>query len=104
VVQRELPEAHSVLPIAWSADGSQVAYLSREQPTNPYSAGPGAGDLFVLDLESGDAEPVPGGGGASTAAFSPDGRQVPFRFTAAVLVALVCTLGAARVTRRHRSR
>jgi hypothetical protein len=76
VVQHGLPEARSVLPVAWSADGNQVAYLSGEAPTNPYSPDPGDGDLFVLDLESGDAEPVPGGGGARTAAFSPDGREL----------------------------
>lgn len=76
VVRHELPEARSVLPVAWSADGSQVAYLTGDQPTNPYSPRPRLGDLFVLDLESGDAEPVPGGAGARTAAFSPDGRQV----------------------------
>ena len=76
VVQHGLPEARSVLPVAWSADGNQVAYLSGEEPTNPYSPGPGDGDLFVLDLESGDAEPVPGGGRARTAAFSPDGREL----------------------------
>jgi hypothetical protein len=51
--------------------------VSADQPTNPY--GPRwsrIGDLFTLDLESGDAEPVPGGDGAGTAAFSPDGRQI----------------------------
>jgi WD40 repeat protein len=77
VVRHELPEARSVLPVAWSADGSRIAYVSGDQPTNPY--GPRwsrIGDLFMLDLESGEAEPVPGGDGAWTAAFSPDGRQI----------------------------
>ena len=76
VIRHELPEARSVLPVAWSADGSQVAYVSGDQPTNPYSPRPRIGDLFMLDLESGDAGPVPGGDGARTAAFSPEGRQI----------------------------
>ena len=77
VVRHELPEApRSVLPVAWSADGSQIAYVSTDQPTNPYSPVSPIGDLFMLDRESGDAEPVPGGEGAGMAAFSPDGRQL----------------------------
>ena len=76
VVEHELPEARSVLPVAWSADGSQIAYVSTDQPTNPYSPASPIGDLFVLDLDSGDVEPVPGGEGAGMAAFSPDGRQL----------------------------
>lgn len=77
LVQHELPEApRSVLPVAWSADGSQIAYVSTDQPTNPYSPSSPIGDLFTLDLESGDAEPVPGGNGAGMAAFSPDGRRI----------------------------
>jgi Tol biopolymer transport system component len=77
VVRHKLPAARSVLPVAWAADGSQIAYLSGDQPTRPYSPRwSRIGDLFTLDLESGDAEPVPGGDGAGTAAFSPDGRQI----------------------------
>ena len=77
VVRYELPEApRSVLPVAWSADGSQIAYVSGDQPTNPYSPSSPIGDLFILNLESGDAEPVPGGDGAGMAAFSPDGREI----------------------------
>jgi Tol biopolymer transport system component len=77
VVGHELPEApRSVLPVAWSADGSQIAYVSGDQPTNPYSPSSPIGDLFVLDLESGDAEPVPGGEGVGAAAFAPDGRKI----------------------------
>jgi WD40 repeat protein len=76
LVRHYLPEARSVLPVAWSADGSQIAYVSADQPTNPYSPASPIGDLFILDLESGDAQPVPGAHGARTAAFSPDGRQI----------------------------
>ena len=76
VIEHELPESRSVLPVTWSADGSQIAYVSGDQPTNPYSPASPIGDLFVLDLESGDAEPVPGGEGTGRAAFSPDGTQL----------------------------
>ena len=76
VTEHELPEARSVLPVAWSADGSQIAYVFTDQPTKPYSPASPIGDLFVLDLDSGEAEPVPGGEGAWRAAFSPDGRQL----------------------------
>ena len=76
VVGHEVPAARSVLPVAWSADGSQIAYVSADQPTNPFSPDSPIGDLFVLDLESGAAEPVPGGDVATAAAFSPDGRQI----------------------------
>lgn len=76
VVGHELPAARSVLPVAWSADGSQIAYVSADQPTNPFSPASPIGDLFILDLESGAAEPVPGGDVATMAAFSPDGRQI----------------------------
>ena len=76
VVRHELPPARSVQPVTWSADGSRLAFVSGDEPTNPYSPRPHLGDLFVLDLASGDVEPVPGGGGARTAAFSPDGLQI----------------------------
>lgn len=76
-VRHQLPEApRSVLPVDWSADGSRIAYVSGDQPTNPYSPASPIGDLFILDLESGNAQPVPGGEGARTAAFSPDGRRI----------------------------
>ena len=35
-----LPEARSVVPLAWAPDGSQVAYLARDETTNPYSGHP----------------------------------------------------------------
>jgi WD40 repeat protein len=66
----------SVVPIAWSRDGSRVAYLSGDDPTNPYSGQRLAGDLVVLDLASGNATPVPGDRQAWAAAFSPDGDQL----------------------------
>ena len=76
VVRHELPKARSVLPVAWSPDATQVAYVSGDQSTNPHSGRPLVGDLILLNLESGKTEPVPGGHRATTAAFSPDGRQI----------------------------
>jgi dipeptidyl aminopeptidase/acylaminoacyl peptidase len=79
VVDHPLPHARSVVPLAWSADGAQIAYLAGESPTNPHSGGPPVGDLFVLDLGSGEASPVPGVERAWMAAFSPDGRELAVR-------------------------
>ncbi|KQW48687.1 hypothetical protein ASC77_08090 [Nocardioides sp. Root1257] len=76
VATHGLPDARSVIPVAWSPDGSRVAYLSDDSPTNPYSGGLIVGDLVVLDLASGEASPVPGGEDVSAAAFSPDGAEL----------------------------
>lgn len=76
VSRQRVPDARSVLPLAWSADGSEVAYVANDRSTNPHSGRPVAGDLLVLDLASGEAAPVPGGAKVSAAAYSPDGTQV----------------------------
>ena len=81
VTTHELPDARSVIPVAWAPDGSRVAYLSDDTPTNPYSGGPIVGALVVLDLASGEATAVPGGEDVSAAAFSPDGAELAVQRT-----------------------
>lgn len=81
VTWHALPVARSVIPIAWSPDSTEVAYLSRDEPTNPHSGTRLSGDLYVLDLESGVATSVPGDERALTAAFSPDGQQLAVQRT-----------------------
>lgn len=97
VLRHELPQARSVLPMTWSADGSRLAFVSGDEPTNPYSPRPHLGDLFVLDLASGDVEPVPGGGAARTAAFSPDGLQIAVQRSGDVESLAVVDLASATV-------
>src|SRR4051812_21647778 len=65
VASHQLPDARSVIPVAWAPDGARVAYLSDAAATHPYSGGPIVGDLLVLDLASGEASPVPGGNDVS---------------------------------------
>ncbi|WP_028643953.1 TolB family protein [Nocardioides sp. URHA0020] len=69
----------SVVPVAWSHDGSKIAYLAGRTPTNPHAGGPTVGELYLLDVDSGEVSSVPGVGRARTAAFSPDGRQLAVR-------------------------
>ena len=76
VASHPLEGARSVVPVAWSRDAQQLAYVTRVKPTNPYSGTSLAGDLHVLDLRSGDSRPVPGVRQVSAAAFSPDSRQL----------------------------
>lgn len=76
VTSQEVPDARSVLPVAWSQDGNRVSYLATNKPTNPYSFSPIRGALVELDLSSGSVEPVPGGKQASAAAYSPDGTRI----------------------------
>lgn len=72
VTDYRLPDARSIIPVAWTSDGEQVAYLAGDKPTNPYSGSRLVGALFVLDLRSGSSLPVPGAEHAWKAAFSPD--------------------------------
>ncbi len=68
-----VPEARSLRPVAWSDDGTKLAYLAHDKPTNPYLGSPLFGTLLVLDVSSGAVEAVPGGTQSTAAAFSPDG-------------------------------
>ncbi len=70
---RPVPDARSVRPVAWSPDGTRLAYLADDKPTNPYLGAPLVGTLFVLDVGSGSVREVPGGSRATAAAYSPNG-------------------------------
>lgn len=76
VARHPLSPARSVRPIAWSADSSQVAYLARDNATDPYSGRALVGDLFVLHADSGEVTPMAVGDEVSVAAFSPDGLEL----------------------------
>ncbi len=55
---------------AISADGQTLAYVTQRGAENP--------QLYLRDLGSFDARPVPGSGGAQKPFFSPDGKWVAF--------------------------
>jgi hypothetical protein len=76
VSRHPVESARSVVPLAWSHDEQQVAYVSGVKPTNPYAGPRYVGDLHVLDLRSGTSRPVPGTEQVWAAAFSPDSRQL----------------------------
>lgn len=76
VTSQEVTDARSVLPVAWSPDGTRLAYVTRNQRSNPYSGSQPRGSLHVLDVGSGSVEPVPGGTKAYAAAYSPDGTRI----------------------------
>ncbi|MBD0292181.1 MAG: WD40 repeat domain-containing protein [Jiangellaceae bacterium] len=71
-----LPEGRSVLPIAWSPDGSQVAYLFEQEQTNPYAGVPLGGSVGLLNVHTGEAAALPGASDVRTAAFHPDGTEL----------------------------
>lgn len=71
-----LPDARSVRPVAWSPDGTRLAYLADDKPTNPHLGSPLVGTLLRLDIASGAVEAVPGGAQSTAAAFSPDGALI----------------------------
>lgn len=70
-----VPGGRSVIPLAWSADSKEVAYISAAQPTNPYSGEPNSGQVGVLEPETGQARLLPGLR-AQAIAFSPDGSEL----------------------------
>ena len=70
-----VPGGRSVIPLAWSADSKQVAYISAAEPTNPYSGEPNRGPVGILEPETGQARLLPGLR-ALTVAFSPDGSEL----------------------------
>lgn len=74
--RHELPTGRSVIPLAWSGDGRQLAHLVSPAATNPYAGGQIVGDLAVLDLDDDTATVLDFGGRASGAAFAPDGSEL----------------------------
>jgi hypothetical protein len=72
----QLPDGRSVVPLAWSPDGTQLAYLFGAEPTNPFSGFPITGDVGLLDRQTGTAEALPGASDVKTAVFSPDGTEL----------------------------
>lgn len=71
-----LPEGKSVVPVAWSRDGRQLAHLLTAKPTNPHRGEPIVGDLGVLDLQTGETTMLRPARKVRTAAFSPDGTRL----------------------------
>ncbi|MFZ5815898.1 MAG: prolyl oligopeptidase family serine peptidase [Bacillota bacterium] len=63
---------------AWSPDGKAIAFIANRREEDDYT--PHLSDIYVLDLERPDAEPVritpEGGYGFSDLAWSPDGAQI----------------------------
>lgn len=76
VVRHAVPGARSVQPVAWSADGRWLAYLTNEEPTNPHSGRAAAGEPGLLDLRTGTPRTLPGPGTAIAMAFAPDSSQL----------------------------
>jgi dipeptidyl aminopeptidase/acylaminoacyl peptidase len=74
--RHRLPEGRSVVPVAWSPDGRQLAHLLSPAPTNPYRGEPIVGDVGVLDLKTGETTMLRRAREVRTAAFSPDGTQL----------------------------
>jgi hypothetical protein len=81
-----LPAGRSVVPLAWSADGDQLASLVSDDPTNPYSGGRITGDVALLDLPDDDAEVLDLERSATAAAFSPDGSELAVEQSGGVTV------------------
>lgn len=71
-----LPSGRSVVPIAWSRDGQQLAQLLTPEPTNPHLGVPIGGSVGVLDLATGETTVLPDSELVRSAAFSPDGSEL----------------------------
>lgn len=76
VAEHPVPVGRSALPLAWSRDGSRIAYLGGDEATNPHAGYLAVGDVGVLDLADGRAAALPGAEAATAAAFSPDGSEL----------------------------
>jgi hypothetical protein len=76
VTEHPVPAGRSALPVAWSADGGRIAYLSGDEATNPHSGYLLVGDVAVLDLVDGRSAALPGAEAVTAAAFSPDGSEL----------------------------
>lgn len=70
-----LPTGRSVLPVAWTRDGTMLAHLLSPEPTNPYSGERITGEVGVLDLGDHTTEVLPDDD-VIAVAFSPDGTEL----------------------------
>ena len=70
-----LPTGRSVLPVAWSRDGSTLAHLLSPAPSNPYTGERIAGEVGLLDLADDTTEVLPDDD-VTAVAFSPDGTEL----------------------------
>jgi hypothetical protein len=70
-----LPTGRSVLPVAWSRDGTRLAHLLSPEPTDPYTGERIAGAVGVLDLDD-DTTVVLPDTDVTALAFSPDGTEL----------------------------
>jgi hypothetical protein len=92
-----LPAGRSVLPVAWSPDGRQLAYLDNAEGTNPHAGtGPIAGDVGLLDLDSGETAALDGATDVWTAAFAPGGQEIAVQHADGALDVLPLDGGAGR--------
>jgi len=66
----------SIIPLAWSPDSRQVAYLSTPEEVYPYSGYAVTGNIGILDLAAGESRLLPGAADGRAAAFSPDGTEL----------------------------
>ena len=76
VTHHRLSAGKSLLPVAWSPDGSRIAYLANEEPTNPHRGTPATGTVGLFDVDTGTAEQLADGDDVQTVAFSPDGTEL----------------------------
>lgn len=70
-----LPTGRSVLPVAWSRDGSALAHLLSPTPSNPYTGERIAGEVGLLDLADDTTDVLPDDH-VTAVAFSPDGAEL----------------------------
>lgn len=70
-----LPSGRSVLPVAWSRDGTTLAHLLSPAPTDPYTGERIAGQVGLLDLDDDTAVVLPDTD-VTAVAFSPDGTEL----------------------------